>query len=506
MTNVARTSTAASESVPPEELLGFEEALRFLGTSKTTLYRLLEQGDLKGTRVGRQWRFRRTDLQAYLERGPVAAAAAPTQAVETELEFFAEELRRMDVPVPEEREDITDSAERRTALLAARILVFALSTGASDIHLEPEKNALRLRLRLGGVMSVLREMPVTLGDPLTIYIKQLAEMNLAERRLPQDGRIALRHDGKDFDLRVSCLPCLGGESIVIRILDKSSVLIGLEKLGIRADDLKKLEEWLRRPSGMVVTTGPTGAGKSTLLYSCMQHINRPEIKMLSVEDPIEYQMPGVTQVAVNKRAGLNFSNAVRSFLRQDPDVIMIGQMRDLDTAEIAIETAITGHLVLTALHTEDAASALLRLREMGVEPFLVKATVRGVIAQRLVRRVCPDCSAPDEVGPASVGFAELRRRSAAGGYILPEDVTFVAGHGCTHCRHTGYRGRIGLFEMLTATDEVMEAFKRGATPNEITWIAVQTQGMRTFLADGLEKAVNGITTVDEVLRVSGVIL
>jgi type IV pilus assembly protein PilB len=337
-------------------------------------------------------------------------------------------------------------------------------------------------------------IPRHIQAPLISRYKIMSDMNIAERRIPQDGRIPVKHAGKDYDMRVSCLPSLYGEKIVMRILDKSSVLLGLNKLGFTPEVQAQLEELTMQPNGMFLTTGPTGPGKTTTLYSVLHKINSIEKNIITVEDPIEYQLGGITQVGVNKKAGLNFNNALRSFLRQDPDIIMVGEMRDLETAEIAIEAALTGHLVLSTLHTNDAPSATIRLADMGVEPFLISATVIGIMAQRLARKICANCKEPYKV-PAE----ELRRFG-----FVPEhadqEVTLFRGRGCEVCRQKGFKGRIGLYELMTVNEEIAELVVRRAPLADIKE-AAKANGMKEMREDGLRKVLEGVTTPDEVMRV-----
>ena len=322
----------------------------------------------------------------------------------------------------------------------------------------------------------------------------MAEMNIAEKRLPQDGRIPIRYQGKEYDLRVSSIPTPHGEKIVMRILDKTSVLIGLNKLGFTPETQARLEELVMQPQGMVLSTGPTGSGKTTTQYSILHKLNSVEKNILTIEDPIEYQLSGIAQVQVNRKAGLTFATALRAFLRQDPDIIMVGEMRDLETAEIAIEAALTGHLVLSTLHTNDAPSAVIRMVDMGVEPYLIAATVTGVLAQRLARRVCQYCKEPREI-PAS----DLR---AFGFQVEDPDqiVTIWEGVGCEHCRGRGYAGRVGIYELMVVNAEIAEMIVRRAPLSDIKE-AAKANGMKELREDGLIKVLEGITTPDEVRRV-----
>ena len=477
---------------PSEELLSLDEAVKFLGTSKPTLYRLLGQDEIKGLKVGRQWRFRRADLIAYMERSPVAVAAAPKEDLDMELAFFAQQLSE---PEPDDNPDL----ETKTIRLAHKIMRLAIQAKASDIHLEPNADDFLLRLRVDGVLQETRRLPSSTRESLTARFKMMAEMDVSEKRLPQDGRIPVRQEDKDFDFRVAVVPSMYGEAVTMRILAKQDILLGLDKLGLVPEDLHQIRDLMHQPNGIVLATGPTGSGKTTLLYSCLQEVAGVEKKTLTVEDPVEFVLPYTTQTQVNKKAGLTFAGVLRSFLRQDPDVILLGEMRDLETAQIAVEVALTGHLLLSALHTGDAPSALLRLLDMGVEPYLISATVAGVVATRLARRVCESCKQPvDLSGEPTLSY--VAQLAAEGGYEIPAGAVFVRGAGCEQCRGRGFRGRTGLYEVLTMSEPVAEAVLRRAPVEELTDLAV-ANGMHTLLADGIRKAVEGQTTVEEVMRV-----
>jgi len=378
--------------------------------------------------------------------------------------------------------------------VANTIIQQAIKDSASDIHLEPQGRNLRIRYRVDGVLHETMQMPRYIQAPLISRFKIMAEMNIAERRVPQDGRIPVRYEGKDYDLRVSCLPSNFGEKIVCRILDKSSILTGLNKLGFSPEIQAQLEELVEQPNGMVLSTGPTGSGKTTTQYSVLNKLNSIEKNILTIEDPVEYQLPGITQVQVNRKAGLTFATALRSFLRQDPDIIMVGEMRDLETADIAIESSLTGHLVLSTLHTNDAPSAAIRMIDMGVEPYLISATVIGVLAQRLGRKICANCKEAYEVEGN-----ELRRF----GFVPESDeqkITLWRGRGCEVCRHTGYKGRLGIYSLMRINDEVAELIVRKAPLADIR-DASKANGMRELKEDGFDKILAGITTPEEVMRV-----
>ena len=386
------------------------------------------------------------------------------------------------------------SEEAPIVRLANTILQQAIKEKASDIHMEPDKRGLRVRYRVDGVLHESMTMPSYIKMPLTARYKILSEMNIAERRVPQDGRIAISYENKPYDLRVSCLPTLHGEKIVMRILDKSSVMIGLNKLGFTTEVQEQIEELAQQPNGMILTTGPTGSGKTTTLYSMLNKLNTIEKNIVTVEDPCEYQLGGITQVQVNPKAGLTFPKALRSFLRQDPDIIMVGEMRDLETASIGVESALTGHLVLSTLHTNDAPSATLRLIDMGVEPFLVSATVIGILAQRLGRKICTNCKEFYEVEAGDL------RKFGLKGHDPAEKIQLARGRGCEVCRNTGYKGRVGFYELLRLNAEMAEMIVRRAPLADLKE-AAKANGMHELREDGLIKVMEGQTTPDEVMRV-----
>ena len=371
------------------------------------------------------------------------------------------------------------------------IITQAVRDRASDIHIEPEEDFLRIRFRIDGVLHEIPSPPKNLELPLISRIKVLSGMDIAESRIPQDGHTQLEIDGKTIDLRVSTLPTITGENVVMRILDTSSVLIGLDKLGFSEEDQKKFEEIITRPYGIILTTGPTGSGKTTTLYSALTFINSLDRNIITVEDPVEYRLGLIRQVQINPKTGLTFANGLRSILRQDPDVIMVGEIRDLETAIIAVQAALTGHLVFSTLHTNDAPSAVVRLENMGVERFLVSASLIAVMAQRLVRVICPECK---EAYKPEAGL--LRKLN-----IEDKNVKFYKGRGCDFCKGTGYRGRKGLFEIMTLDDELKEMIIGGASVIELREKA-RSKGMKTLKEDGVNKVLAGITSIEEVFRVT----
>ncbi len=394
-----------------------------------------------------------------------------------------------------QEEDGAELAEQAPIIkLASAVIQQAILDRASDIHVEPGVRSVRIRYRVDGVLMEAMSVPKNLMAPLISRFKIMAEMNIAERRVPQDGRIEVRHNQKEFDLRVSTIPTPNGEKIVMRILDKGNAMIGLGKLGFTDENQAKIEELISQPNGMFLCTGPTGSGKTTTQYSVLHILNSVERNIITVEDPVEYQLGGVSQVQVNKKAGLTFGTALRAFLRQDPDIIMVGEMRDLETAEIAIEASLTGHLVLSTLHTNDAPSATIRMVDMGVEPYLIAATVIGILAQRLGRRIDSDHKEPYEVRQM-----ELRR---FGFKVTNPDASVTLYRGIPHedNRMTGFRGRTGFHELMVMNGEIAELVVRRAPLADIK-AAAKANGMKELREDGLEKVLGGATTPDEVMRV-----
>ncbi|GMV89118.1 MAG: pilus biosynthesis protein TapB [Chthonomonas sp.] len=381
--------------------------------------------------------------------------------------------------------------------LANALIQQAIVDRASDIHVEPQQRHLRIRYRIDGVLMEAMTVPKNLQAPLISRLKIMADMNIAERRVPQDGRIEVRTNQKDFDLRVSAIPTPFGEKIVMRILDKSSIMIGLNKLGFTEENQAIIEELTSQPNGMFLCTGPTGSGKTTTQYSVLNKLNTIGVNILTVEDPIEYQLGGIAQVGVNRKAGLSFATALRAFLRQDPDIIMVGEMRDLETAEIAIESSLTGHLVLSTLHTNDAPSATLRMIDMGVEPYLIAATVIGVLAQRLARRLCPNCKEPYEIPVSDLVRFGMKMEA---GDDMDRLVQIYRPVGCDNCRGTGYRGRTGIHELMLVNDEIAEMVVRRAPLADIR-DAAKANGMKELKEDGLGKVLAGVTDPAEVRRV-----
>jgi type IV pilus assembly protein PilB len=406
------------------------------------------------------------------------------------------------VDVVEEFEEISAEAlaqqgeEAPVIKLVNVILLSAIQKGASDIHIEPYEKELRVRYRVDGILYNIMQPPMKFRDAITSRIKIMSRLDIAEKRLPQDGRIKVRFQDngamKEIDFRVSCLPTLFGEKIVMRLLDKDKLMLDMTKLGFEQESLSRFESAIMRPWGMVLVTGPTGSGKTNTLYSSISRINTSETNIMTAEDPVEFNLVGVNQVQVRENIGLNFAAALRSFLRQDPNIILVGEIRDFETAEIAVKAALTGHLVLSTLHTNDAPSTINRLMNMGIEPFLVASSLNLVCAQRLVRRICKNCSEPHPAAPQALMNAGFSAEDAK--TVVPNK-----GKGCEKCNKTGYKGRVGLYEVMEVTEDLRELILVGASALELRRKAVD-EGMITLRGSGLRKVKEGVTTIDEVVR------
>jgi len=404
----------------------------------------------------------------------------------------------------DEEEDLAISDDEAAAdeapvvRLVNLILTDALKRGASDIHIEPYEKSYRVRFRIDGVLYEIMNPPMKLRDAICSRIKILARLDIAEKRLPQDGRIKikmkLQGKLKELDYRVSTLPTLHGEKIVMRLLDKDNLMLDMTKLGFEKSSLKNFEHCITQPYGMVLVTGPTGSGKTNTLYSALSRINTPEVNIMTAEDPVEFQLPGINQVQMKENIGLNFAAALRSFLRQDPNIVLVGEIRDFETAEIAIKASLTGHLVLSTLHTNDAPSTINRLMNMGIEPFLVATSVNLIVAQRLIRRICSNCKEEEDApiqALLNIGFSEAE---------APE-IQLYRGRGCDNCNQRGYKGRVGLYEVMTISEDIRELILSGATAIELRRKAME-EGMIGLRQSGLQKIRDGVTTIEEVVRES----
>jgi general secretion pathway protein E len=431
----------------------------------------------------------------------VSSHAAITEAIDQTYDGAASPLQRIVQGMEDDGGDggdedvnhLRDMAFEAPVVRLVNLLIEnAIDAEASDIHVEPFEDTFRVRYRIDGILFDQEAPPRRLQAAVTSRIKLMAEMNIAERRLPQDGRIRVTLRGRRVDIRVSTIPTVHGESIVMRLLDRASVFLALEKLGFAPQTLRHFEGLIKRPHGIVLVTGPTGSGKTTTLYGALDKINSPDLKIITVEDPVEYQLKGVNQIHVKPKIGLTFATGLRHIVRQDPDVILIGEIRDLETAEIAIQAALTGHLVFSTLHTNDAPGAITRLQDMGVEAYLVASVLEGVLAQRLVRRICQACRAPDT--PNAADLEALGIEGAAGTKLW-------RGPGCAECRGTGYRGRTGIYELFPITEDARSLILRRAPNRDIRRQAID-DGMVTLRLDGWRKACEGVTTVEEILRVT----
>jgi type IV pilus assembly protein PilB len=413
-----------------------------------------------------------------------------TEEADADLELLEEE-EDLDLGTIEE-----ESGAAPVVKLVNIILTDAIKRGASDIHIEPYEKDYRVRYRIDGVLYEMMRPPLKLREAITSRCKIMAKLDIAEKRLPQDGRIKIKtkvaNRIKDLDFRVSVLPTIYGEKIVMRLLDKDQLMLDMTRLGFEPESLRRFEQAILKPYGMVLVTGPTGSGKTNSLYSALQRINTPEVNIITAEDPVEFNLPGINQVMMKEQIGLNFAAALRSFLRQDPNIILVGEIRDFETAEVAIKAAMTGHLVLSTLHTNDAPSSINRLMNMGIEPFLVATSVHLVAAQRLVRRICQFCKEPDDVPLAALLEVGFREADIPG-------LKLFRGKGCERCSNTGFKGRIGLFEVMDVNDEIREMILSGATSVELRERAME-RGMIGLRESGLRKIAEGITTVEEVVR------
>jgi type IV pilus assembly protein PilB len=422
-----------------------------------------------------------------------------SKELDTVLDFVAEVNENLDIVTEiDDDKDIKDleseSSEEPIIKLANTILIRSVNSGASDIHIEPYENDLRVRYRVDGKLKEFMKLHKSIAPALTSRFKIMSKLNIAEKRLPQDGRIRIKTAGKDIDLRVSTLPTIYGEKTVMRILDRSSVRVNLEDLGFEQKDLERYLKAINSPFGMILVTGPTGSGKTTTLYASLNKINKEDVNIMTAEDPVEYNMEGINQVHIKEDIGLTFAEALRSFLRQDPDIIMVGEVRDTETAEIAIRSALTGHLVFSTLHTNDAPSTIMRLVDMGIERYLISSSLVLVLAQRLTRRICPKCKKKIDVPPNALmelGFSEEDANS----------ISVYKGEGCDYCNKTGYKGRVALYEVMPLSETIKNMILHEASVSEMRDQAIK-EGMSTLRMSGLKKIKEGVTTIEEVMNVT----
>jgi type IV pilus assembly protein PilB len=432
-----------------------------------------------------------TEIRTTIERH-----LNPTASIDGALADFEDE--GMEVVKQDETFDLGElektAEEAPVVKLVNLILADAISKGASDIHIEPYEKFMRVRERIDGVLYEVMRPPIQMKNAITSRIKIMSQLDIAERRLPQGGRFLIRMQNREMDFRISLIPTLFGEKVVMRLLDKTKLQLDLTKLGFEPEALEIFHEAIYKPYGMILVTGPTGSGKTTTLYSVLSELNKVSENICTAEDPIEFNLPGVNQVQMHEAIGLNFAASLREFLRQDPDIILVGEIRDLETAEIAVKAALTGHLVLSTLHTNDAPSTIGRLLDMGVEPFLVASSLIVTVAQRLIRCICPDCKEPLDIPPEALLDLGVPEEEI-------DDFKCYKGKGCGKCSNIGYRGRLSLFEVMPTTDEIQELTLRRAAANELKRAAIQS-GMRTLRQSGIAKIKQGITTIEEVLRVT----
>jgi general secretion pathway protein E len=437
------------------------------------------------------------DALSFIFHCPVERVVAPASDIEAAIDRLYGEREQgqamLDASADEDDlERLRDLVSDAPVIRAVnRLIADAVDRRASDIHIEPAEDRVVLRFRIDGVLHEAPSLPPSMRSALVSRIKVMADLNIAERRLPQDGRMRVAVRGNDIDLRVATSPSIHGETVVMRILDRSNLALDFATLGFDPAMTDRLRALLARPFGIVLVTGPTGSGKTTTLYAALAELNSSDRKVLTVEDPIEYRLPGIVQTQVNAPIGLTFSSALRSFLRQDPDVMMVGEIRDLETAQIAVQAALTGHTILSTLHTNTAAGAVTRLLDMEVEPFLLSSTLNGVLAQRLVRRLCPQCRTPYHPAPAQAKMLGLGKKFAG---------QFWAAKGCNACGESGYLGRIALIELLTVTDAVEQAILERADSRAI--VKAAGDALTTLFQDGMAKVLRGDTTVEEVMRVA----
>jgi type IV pilus assembly protein PilB len=416
---------------------------------------------------------------------------SPLEEVQEDMDLYEWEGSEEDTGSDVEVSSLQDMAEDAPVIrLVNSLLAQAIRDKASDIHVSPEKNSVQVRFRIDGKLQEVPGPPKNMFLPVVSRLKILANMDIATARVPQDGRFTVNMEGREINVRTSTMPTIHGENIVMRLLDMSASAYSLTDLGLAKSDREKMETIVKKPYGMILATGPTGSGKSTTLYAVLQEINTPDLNIITLEDPVEYRVPKIRQAQLNRRAGMTFASGLRSILRQDPDVVMVGEIRDFETANIAIQSALTGHKLLSTVHTNDAAGAITRLMDMGVEPFLVSSSLLASIGQRLVRRVCKHCQEEYTPDKKLLDFWGINEKEA-------EEVRFIRGRGCHYCKDTGYRGRVGVYEILINDEQIQDMILRRASSHEITRAAHKSGNFRVMREDALEKAKQGLTTLEE---------
>ncbi len=482
-----------ASAMPPSGLLTMDEAIAMLKTTRPTFYRWVRSGRLRGIKLGRQWRFTLGDVERFLKgQEPQIDLPADIDPLISELKS---RLKGLGVRIAATED------QGKTAQAVALMIRLAAAMNGSDIHIEPQEGGVQIRLRVDGALHPAARFDSRLLPAIVERWKTMAAMDTREKSVPQDGRILLAVEGKNIDLRVSCVPAYLGESVVARLLCPGNVLLDLDRLPYAPNDRRRIDRWLGAPWGLILITGPIGCGKTTTIYSCVIKVADVGTKVLSIEDPVEYVLSGVTQISVNAKAGLTFERAMRSVLRMDPDVIVFGEIRGAEAMELCLQAALTGHLVMTTLHAEEAAAALRRMIDIGGEPFIVADAAKLIVAQRLVRRLCPDCSVESAPTPEQLARAEkLARTGGVGWDALPRKHRQAVG--CGACGKLGYRGRTLMAETLEMTPEIASALRRKATTEEIRAIAVG-QGMTTMAADGVRRAAEGQVALAEVLSTVG---
>ncbi len=419
----------------------------------------------------------------------------PTSSKKVIDDLNSEEILHIEEDIDPETSNLLDLANKAPVIrIVNQIIYRAISMRASDIHLQVTENSLKVRYRIDGFLHDIFVLPKKFHPPIVTRIKIMANLDIAEKRIPQDGRTSIKVDSKKIDIRISVIPTFFGESIVLRLLDRETFLLGLEELGFSEDNYNKFNQLIHYDHGIILLTGPTGSGKTTTLYAALSKINKPGINIITLEDPVEYNLEGINQIQVNPKVGLTFANGLRSILRHDPNVIMVGEIRDIETAEMAIQASLTGHLVFSTLHTNDASSAIIRLMDMGIEPYLIASSLIGVMAQRLVRLNCPNCSIEEKPPFELISSIGLEEKDLADG-------KFMKGQGCRKCLNEGYYGRTGIFELLIIDEEIRELILKRASSSDIKKAGLK-KGMKTLRMDGIEKIKKGLTTIQEVLRVT----
>ena len=514
--NLALAAQAGMETVNLDDFDLTEQIIRMIPGEMATAYQILPishdaQTNKLTVAMKTADNFRALDDLRLLMGFNVNAVVAPAEQLDKLIQtYYGDDEESLTSLVAElaEDHDLEELADRgesidleeqieladdnRVKRLLNLVLLQAIKDKASDIHFEPFEDEFKMRYRIDGVLYEMIPPPKHLAMPIVSRVKVMSNLDIAERRLPQDGRIELVVNNAPVDLRVAVLPTMFGESVVMRILDRGNVQLDLDRVGMRPDDLETFRQLIHKPNGIVVVTGPTGSGKTTTLYAALNELNTPTEKILTVEDPVEYDIDGLVQVQVRQEVGLTFAAALRSFLRQDPDIILVGETRDLETAQIAVQASLTGHLVFTTLHTNDAPSSIARLLDLGLEPFLLTATMEGIAAQRLVRTICARCKEPYD--PSEEELMQLQ--------LLPEDLDgrqLYRGRGCDYCNHSGYKGRMGLFEIMVLDDEMREMIMQNAS-TQVLRSEAKKRGLRTLRQSGLLALYDGLTTIEEVVR------